>query len=176
MNRTNKTLSTCLLFALSLTVACDGSSTPDGSNPPPNPCGSCASYEQCLPSGSCGVSPNSSWFLAVTRAQIASTKTTGDAWDVFGGAPDPFVIIDTRRTTTVSDSFTPVWNEGATYTAATLLGQGVTVEVLDEDSAANDSIGGPSKVTFPEAAFRSGILTVSNFGQAQQLSFSLTPR
>ena len=76
----------------------------------------------------------------------------------------------------MSDSFTPVWNEGATYTAATLLGQGVTVEVLDEDSAANDSIGGPSKVTFPEAAFRSGILTVTNFGQAQQLSFSLTPR
>ena len=154
-----------------------------GPNPNPNPidpkpmaCGSCAAYEVCSSSGLCAINPSSSWFLAVGSAQIATTKSTGDAWDAFGGAPDPFVMLDARRTSTVQDSFTPTWNEGATYTAGTLLNVGVSVQVLDEDVSANDTIGGPSQLVLKESDLRRGSLTVTNLGQVRTLTFVVQAR
>ncbi len=176
MNKFSKSLTRTLLsVSLGLTVACGGRD-PEGSGPPPNKCGSCASYEMCLSSGVCGISPSSTWFFAAVSAQIATTKTTGDAWDAFGGAPDPFVLIDGKKTTTIQDTFMPTWNEGVTYTAATLINQGVTVQVLDEDVSQNDNIGGPSLVIPTESELRRGSLTLTNFGQAQSLTFALLPR
>lgn len=169
-----------LASALALVLgACGGQEPgPGGPGPidPPRTCGSCLSYEQCMPSGSCGINLNATWFFAVDSARIASTKTTGDAWDAFGGAPDPYVVLDTRRTTTQQDTFTPVWQEGATYTATNLLNQGVTVQVIDDDVAAPDPIGGPTVVRPTEADLRRGSLTVANLGQATSITFSMTPR
>ena len=169
-----------LASALALWLGACGGQTPGPDVPPPvdppRTCGSCLSYEQCMPSGSCGINPNSTWFFAVDSARIASTKTTDDAWDAFGGAPDPYVVLDTRRTTTQQDTFTPLWQEGATYTATNLLNQGVTVQVIDDDISAPDPIGGPTVVRPSEADLRRGTLTVANLGQATSITFSLTPR
>jgi len=149
----------------------------DPNNPPPNQCGSCAAYELCdTATKTCSVNPSSTWFLSVDSARIATTTSSGDAWDVFGGAPDPFVLLDSRQTTTKQDTFTPTWQEGATYTAATLTGPGVSVTVYDEDPASNDLIGGPSIVRFTNADLRRGSLTLMNLGQVLSLSMSLTPR
>lgn len=147
-----------------------------GETPPPSKCGSCARYETCTSSGFCGISPNSTWFFAVDSATISSTKADGSAWDAFGGAPDPFVQLDGKRTSTQQDTFTPVFAEGTTYTATNLLTQGVSVTVYDEDVSANDAIGGPTFVRPTEADLRLGVLTVKNLGRAQSITFSLTPQ
>lgn len=67
----------------------------------------------------------------------------------------------------------PAWQEGAIYTATTLLNQGVQVTVYDEDIAANDLIGGPVTVRPTETDLRTGTLTVKNIGQVQSINFSL---
>ena len=84
--------------------------------------------------------------------------------------------LDSKRTSTKQDTFTPTWQEGATYTAATLTGPGVSITVYDEDAASNDLIGGPSIVRFTNADLRRGSLTLMNLGQVLSLSMSLTPR
>ena len=175
-----KSLSSVLLGLTLLGSACGRDTSgpgPDPNNPPPNQCGSCTAYELCnSATNTCGINPSSTWFLAMDRAQIVSTKSTGDAWDAFGGAPDPFMILDTRQTTTKQDTFTPSWQEGSTYTAATLTGSGVSVTVYDDDAASNDLIGGPSTVRFTEADLRRGSLTLMNLGQVSSLTMTLTPR
>lgn len=177
MNPFKKSLSFVFLTAaLTFGLAGCGHDSTNSTEPPPNKCGSCARYEQCLSSGLCGINPNSSWLLAVQNAKIASTTPSGEAWDAFGGAPDPFVVLDGQRTRTVQDSFTPTWAEGLNYTAATLLLQGVNVQVLDEDLAQSDLIAGPSQVVFRESDLRSGLVTLKNFSQALSLTFSLTPQ
>lgn len=141
---------------------------------PPRPCGSCLAYEQCTSAGTCAINPNSTWFFAADSAVIASTKSNGDAWDAFGGAPDPYLVLDGRRTTAKQDTFTPSWQEGGTYTATNLLTQGVTVQVIDDDVAAPDPIGGPTVVRPSESDLRAGVLTVRNLGQAQSTTFTFT--
>lgn len=169
---------TTTLFGIALGTTGCGHNDPGGGTPPPPPnkCGSCASYETCMPTGVCGVNPNSTWFFAVDSAVIASTKTDGSAWDAFGGAPDPFVQLDTKRTSTKQDTFTPTFQEGTTYTATNLLNQGVSITVYDEDVSANDLIGGPTTVRPTEADLRTGVLTVKNLGRAQSITFTLTPQ
>lgn len=181
MTTLHYTLSSALLGLALLGSACGRDTSgpgPDPGNPPPKQCGSCAAYEVCnTATNTCGVNPSSTWFLSMDRAQIASTKSTGEAWDPFGGAPDPFVILDARQTSTKQDTFTPSWQEGTTYTAATLTGPGVSIAVYDEDpTSSNDLIGGPSTVRFTEADLRRGSLTLMNLGQVSSLTMTLTPR
>ena len=164
--------STTLLGATLLWMGCGDSTTP-GAPPPANKCGSCARYETCMSSGFCGVNPNSTWMFTVGSATIATMKTDGSTWDTLGGAPDPFVQIDTKKSTTKQDTFSQARQEGAVYTATTLLNQGVQVTVYDEDIAANDLIGGPVTVRPTETDLRTGSLTVKNIGQVQSINFSL---
>ena len=179
MNTIGKFLTTMLLgITLLGTSACGNTDRGGGGETPPpvNKCGSCARYETCMASGLCGISPNSTWFFAVDTATITSTKPDGSAWDAFGGAPDPFVQLDGKRTTTQQDTFTPTFAEGTTYTATNLLTQGVSVTVYDEDVSSNDLIGGPTFVRPTEADLRLGVLTVKNLGEAQSITFTLTPQ
>jgi len=177
-------LTNCLtasLLGLGLLVTACGRDPQDPGTvtptPPPNKCGSCATYEVCVAAtGMCGINPSSTWFFAVESARIALTKSTGESWDALGGAPDPFVMLDARQTTTKQDTFTPLWQEGATYTAATLTGAGVSLTVFDSDLASNDLIGGPSIVRFTEADLRRGTVTISKLGQVDSLLLSVTPR
>lgn len=162
--------------AFALWLAACGGQTPGPGGPgtdPPRTCGTCLAYEQCTSSGTCGINPNSTWFFAADSAVIKSTKSNGDAWDAFGGAPDPYVLLDGRRTATKQDTFTPDWQEGATYTATNLLNQGVTVQIIDDDVAAPDPIGGPTVVRPAESDLRAGVLTVRNLGQAQSITFTV---
>ena len=110
--------------------------------------------------------------FTVGSATIATMKTDGSTWDTLGGAPDPFVQIDTKKSTTKQDTFSQARQEGAVYTATTLLNQGVQVTVYDEDLAANDLIGGSVTVHPTETGLRTGSLTVKNLGQVQSISFS----
>lgn len=181
MRKLTTLLTTTFLTTTLLLGACGGRDTSGGGTdmgPPPNTCGSCASYEMCLSSGICGINPNSTWFFGIESGKIATMKTDGSAWDTLGGAPDPFLIVGGLTTTTKSDTFTPSWSpaQGLITTATALLNQGVTIEVFDEDVSQHDRIGGPTVVRPLEADLRRGTLTVNNLGQAQTLSFVMTPR
>lgn len=178
--RITNLFTTGLLGTALLLGACGGrdtAGTPDLA-PPPNKCGSCASYEVCLTSGVCGINPNSTWFFGVSSALISTMKSDGSAWDTLGGAPDPYLLLDGSKTTPKQDTFTPTWSpaEGVITTATDLLNQGVTIEAIDDDLTQPDRIGGPSVVRPTEADLRRGSLTVSNLGQAQTLTFQLSPR
>lgn len=164
------------LSLLSLVPACGHTDSGPGGPPPPT-CGSCASYESCLPSGLCGITPNSTWFFAADHATVATTKSDGSAWDPFGGAPDPYVQLDSTRTSIKQDTFSPIWQEGTTYTATNLLSQGVSVTVYDSDpNSSDDLIGGPTTVRPTEADLRRGTLTVNNLGQVISISFTMMPQ
>jgi hypothetical protein len=86
-------------------------------------------------------------FTAVSAANIPGTDpATGDAWDIAGGAPDPYVqmFAGTSAETlspSVSDTFSPVWNFGVNV----LLDQGgpdFEFHVWDDDVGAADWIVG----------------------------------
>ena len=160
-------------------AACGGppSGSPSTGAPgPPAVCGACRSFEVCTASGRCGVDRDRTWVLGVADAIIESTKQSGEAWDAFGGAPDPFVTIGGGRTPTVRDSFHPVWNVGERFLAGQLMDQGVTVQVWDEDAAENDAITRPTLLRLGEADFSVGRRTITDWFGAEQITFVWEPR
>lgn len=69
--------------------------------------------------GSCEIVPGSRWDLTVLSAQVSDKNTEGKSWDVFNGKPDVFagVVVGSEpdeinaRTSTLDNTFTPVWNQ-----------------------------------------------------------------
>lgn len=96
----------------------------------------------------------------VASGKVATKSPAGEAWDALGRAPDPFVCltIGTSRTctSTVKDSFQPVWNEQFPAATATALRSGVIVVISDEDIASNDPIGLTTVVPVREQNFLLG--------------------
>jgi Ca2+-dependent lipid-binding protein len=77
-------------------------------------------------------------------ATIPQFTSTGETWDGFGGAPDPYVCLRVNDmpfgscSVTIQDSFTPTWNKSWTV----LINSSTKVELVawDEDVASNDFI------------------------------------
>lgn len=171
----------CSLLSLGF-IACGGAPQgfPDSRAPgtpgTPAVCGPCRDFEVCTAAGRCAVDRDRTWVLGVADAIISSKKPSGEAWDAFGGAPDPFVTIGGGRTATVQDSFRPVWNVGERFLAAQLLDQGVTVQVWDEDVAENDAITQPTLLRLGEADFAAGRRTIQDWFGAERITFVWEPR
>ena len=55
-------------------------------------CMACGTGQLCE-RGSCIIDGASRWKIRVLDALVPTTKTSGEAWDGFGGAPDPAVIV-----------------------------------------------------------------------------------
>jgi hypothetical protein len=72
-----------------------------------------------------------------------STVATGEAWDVPGGMPDPFVQLTVgtavSKTTTKQDTLTPAWGES--FDVFIKQGELFRFDVSDEDLVVNDGIG-----------------------------------
>ena len=181
---TRKILGRRLWFIVLLGLGACGGSAPGAPGTPGTPsapgtpaaCGSCRGYEICKASGRCGIDRERTWLFGVTDATIATKKPSGEAWDAFGGAPAPFVTINGARTTTVQDSFSPVWNLGESFLAGTLLDEGVVVQVWDEDISNNDAITMPTRLGLEEADFTLGRRTLSGWFGAERITFVLEPR
>ena len=98
------------------------------------------------------------------NAQTAS----GEAWDTFGGAPDPFVnvYIGTQTglvgsTPAAADVFAATFNARvATDQRAEALQTYLAFEVMDEDTAAHDRVGACAYSSLPDAAFTGATQTV----------------
>jgi hypothetical protein len=53
-------------------------------------CSACGAGQTCN-NGTCRVDPNSLWTLIVESGTVSSFDGDGNAWDSFGGLPDPYV-------------------------------------------------------------------------------------
>ena len=116
-------------------------------------CGVCPTCTRCT-NGACTPDPASLWKLRCVRASISQTKPTGAAWDTGIGstsAPDPKCAFwlgnsSAAETSTLSDTFTPEWNEsitpGSRFTASLLSSQSSpwSIRVTDEDGLGSDAI------------------------------------
>lgn len=97
---------------------------------------------------------------------VQPQTTTGEAWDAFGGAPDPFVTAyvgsDTNavgRTATANDTFSARYDAvvGNALRADAIQAY-LAFEVSDEDVSSNDRIGG-CFITSTADAFSGASLT-----------------
>lgn len=76
----------------------------------------CPNDQVCIAS-QCDLAYGRTFRFTVLNASVATTDpNTGEAWDALGGAPDGLVNVYlagsvVATTATVSDSFTPTWNE-----------------------------------------------------------------
>ena len=105
---------------------------------------SCAGESLCI-GGVCESAFPRRYRLSVFSASVPSQKDDGSAWDILGGAPDLFALIWVNndlvgQTVTASDTFDASWNEAFLFEL--VAGDQLTVEVLDEDAAANDPVNG----------------------------------
>ena len=109
--------------------------------------------------------------ITVKRVDIAARKSNGEAWDLFGGKPDPRVYIKRKvflggkgHSKTVQNNFTFNTNE-------TILGgkKGDTleIEVFDMDELKNDLIG-RTELELDASTIRRGRVVLS-FGQVDEL-------
>lgn len=117
---------------------------------------------------------------------VQSTTYDGEAWDAFGGAPDPFVgvVIGSESAPPLysgagSDTFTVTFGAGA-------IASGVRADALqaylaffayDEDVSSNDFIGG-CYTTVTEATFTGAMqtMTCARVPSEMQSGFTLTWR
>lgn len=110
----------------------------------------------------CTLDPTAQWVLTVTSGSVLDRKPSGDAWDPFGGLPDPFVCLTingVRSCTSVqTDTVAPSWNESVPAATALALQAGVLVEFYDYDpTSSNDPICSAGTVSVDESNFSSGV-------------------
>lgn len=171
----------------------------DGGTPPPScgpaTCAGCCSGTTCLGGGSttacgtggsmcldcgpswmcsgggCVVDPASRWNVLVLDLEMSGTKLNGDAWDAFGGAPDPYVLISAgtgagqqvARTTTVQDApaggdlgYRAAFNQHLPNVRADAIKAELRFDVFDEDVSSDDFVGACGGPGLPDSAFGSG--------------------
>lgn len=80
---------------------------------------------------------DSEWLVRVLNAEINEIEsTTGDAWDVPGGLPDPSVCIGPAASTctvTINDTLQPIWDETLSGTLIYSDMDAVDISAWDED-------------------------------------------
>jgi hypothetical protein len=161
---------------------CDGVTCRDGDSV--NECGTggeacfaCGPDQTCT-DGACVVDPDSLWNFVVLNVEVPVTDPDGEAWDPFGGAPDPYVVVTlgqgsadevSAETTEVGSnvftfSFNPPDGEVViSNVPARAILDSVLVEAFDEDNFSDTLVQGIIDDMPPEDLF-SGDLFQLSFG------------
>lgn len=142
----------------------------------------CGAGESCDAQQRCGIDPNTMWKVQPSQFVVRTTDSGGAAWDVGGGAPDPYASIACPATSmmrvataTANDAFMGTWTTGScTMKASDLLSLGFNIGVYDEDVADDDVIAGAGTITVTEAHLRAGQITLSNNTTLTSLVVTLT--
>ena len=84
--------------------------------------------------------------ITIFQGRIDTRKPNGSAWDIFGGAPDPYVniVVDNRAiasTSVKNDTFSPVWSYRSPEIRLSR-DSIYSLEVLDRDVDNDDGIDG----------------------------------
>lgn len=117
-------------------------------------------------SGTCRTDPASRWNVIIEWLRVPMHDTNGDAWDAFGGLPDPFVRVYVGSesnfvgaTSAASDTLEATFNARvATNQRADALRTYLSFEVMDEDVSSHDFIG-HCYVPVDDSAFAGSSLT-----------------
>jgi hypothetical protein len=155
-------------------------------------CAACAGCFRCGTTGSCEVSPTSSWKLLCSSAVVSATKAGGAAWDPvmatmnpMAGLADPICELTLNQMTVAMTSVqmntsTPTWNESITppspaLTASLLMSQATPWSIFvgdDDGSLAAESI---CKISpqLASADFAAGNVTFSNVQLCTSVSIRL---
>lgn len=114
-------------------------------------CVDCGYGNTCGSAKTCVLDVNSTWDFVVASASLPGSKKSGSAWDVFGGAPDPYLVgysstgqaSHRGETSKKDDTHSPVWNETVlkSISASELLGN-LSFEIWDDDGVGDDYVGG----------------------------------
>lgn len=108
----------------------------------------CAAGFQCS-LGTCEPDALSLWIVTIEKGTIQERNAYHDAWDAFGGAPDPkaCLTISGHRTctSTVQDSFLPAWFESLPPKTAGTLMSSISAEIWDRDVSFDDAICRPGE-------------------------------
>ena len=112
-------------------------------------CAACQAGQLCE-SGACVLDPASQWKIRLLDVSVPTTKTTGDAWDGLGGAPDIVVLVSLDgvpfnglgASPEVSDVFEATLNYTTLRSASAAdLQNELYFDVSDADAASDDAIG-----------------------------------
>ena len=96
----------------------------------------CTGDNICM-SGTCVPAFGRVYKLFIANGSMPEKTSTNEAWDPFGGLPDPLVSVSLNTahvfdTTYKSDTLSPIWIESATVSIPT--GSKLTLDVWDSDT------------------------------------------
>ncbi len=118
-------------------------------------CAVCSGGTSCNAFGTaCEVTPGLQWQVTLLDGEIVAL-TDGNSWDAFGGAPDPYLVIDelTAESSVQDNTLDPAWNETLTSSPLTSdLQAQLTFSMWDSDLDPDDLIG-TCTVNLPDEAF-----------------------
>lgn len=146
-------------------------------------CSVCGPGRTCT-AGVCVADQSRPFDLVVVGATVPATDKAGAAWDLGGGLPDPYVKVAqggrTGQSAFAADTTAPTWTFVALAgVPARDLKAPITLELWDDDVAADDFIGGCS-ATFTDADFdgalHTGTCAASATGVAVKYTYKLVPK
>ncbi|GAB4202200.1 MAG: hypothetical protein OHK0013_15180 [Sandaracinaceae bacterium] len=138
-NRTIPALSIISICAV-LAAGCDGGGGgPSGGGCTPS-ADTCTGESICV-AGACEAAFGRIYTIMDVSVSVPTTDETGAAWDAFGGAPDPFIVVLVNGSTvatsaTRNDTFSGTFS--GPYNATLIAGSSLAIQVWDEDVSAND--------------------------------------
>ncbi|MBK8591143.1 MAG: hypothetical protein IPN77_18850 [Sandaracinaceae bacterium] len=102
---------------------------------------------ECSGTGTCVVASGRMYLVELDYVYADTTNPQGDAWDIAGGAPDPFAVLrvnDVVRgtSTAIDDTFDAQWFPAPAWTVTLTAGSSVRVDAYDEDTTVHDWLGG----------------------------------
>jgi hypothetical protein len=137
----------------------------------------CDSSDMCIDSD-CESAYGREWVITIEGGSLPERNPDGGSWDIAGGAPDAFVVIEldgeTCITSTQDDTLFPTWNEECRFTIDS--DSTWIISIVDEDFAEHDLIHATTEATIPISMLRQGEKEISVAGMDPWLTLSLRPR
>ena len=117
--------------------------------------------DACQGTGTCTVASGRMYLVELDYVLADTTKPDGEAWDVGGGAPDPFAElsiggVSAGSSSVISDTFSAQWPAPVPSWSVTInAGSSVRIDAWDEDLTTHDWLGGCEIPAITASALRS---------------------
>lgn len=114
---------------------------------------------ECDGTGTCVVASGRMYLVELDYVYTDTTNPQGDAWDIAGGAPDPFAVLlvngaEEGRSTALADTFDAQWFPAPSWTVTLTAGSSFRVDAYDEDTTVHDWLGGCEVASLTAATLR----------------------
>ncbi|MCA9532216.1 MAG: hypothetical protein KC593_01005 [Myxococcales bacterium] len=102
---------------------------------------------ECTGTGTCAVASGRSYLIELDYILADTTKPDGSAWDVGGGAPDPYAVVTLNSiprgpSTYIPDTFNAQWADPVpSWTLTLTTGSNLRIDAWDDDISDDDWMG-----------------------------------